>query len=832
MSVDQIENFVQGRLVAGVDATTTTFPVSDAANFPDPSDEDAGGSYRCIVYADSYVAASEDPDREIVEVTARDVDANELTVVRGKENTTAASHPTASNIYNAYTAAFRDDILAIFDDDSTQQLYVSTEGDDSNSGASRRDAFATISRALDEVRATRDQSLDASLPAPVRIRVDAGEYQVDNPLDIPRRTSLMGTDVRACQLFPKNPKVDFCHVDSMSHLWGLRFYDHQSPAFTVSFERVVAEADIVGGQLDSVDVYWSPKGYLEGDNDSVPEVVIDPPRDTSGTQAQAEVIINNGEVTDVTVTDPGSGYQTKPTVSIPAPEDEQPYIIASPYPLNCSTITGPFDENGDQIPRTAPLPYDTSDPEFFNPITQQQESYAAVDPEGAGGGMLIDGRLTFGRNSMTDNSNTPRSPIPSMVAAQFTQVNQGGPGHLVINDGFAQFVSMFTTYCTFGFKCKSGGLALISNSVCDFGIEGLVSEGKQRTPYTTGTVTQDYFSQVAAVSVEESGSGYTEANTDIVIDPPANGSDTATAEAVVDNGSVVGAIVTNQGSGYESVPDITVNGDGTDATVTLQMDKVASVTVENLDEFTQPGGNIITRRPEINSVIELNGRERTINSWSEDDGVYTINFRPGVFDVTGGTAAKFYQLSNINSGGHLFEFPGTGVTYNALPEYGGQIDLSQMTKEFGSGRTYHTSSDSFGNFYVGDQFEINQATGEVTLNTDQFNLSGLNSVGPFEINGVTRGVALREVSNRNDLVSNSGLPGNTVPTVRALREFFLARNRTVPNGGQDGEALVKQSADDRDADWQDVLTQSEFDSQIKVDGQPLDPSDTLNFKTN
>jgi len=80
-------------------------------------------------------------------------------------------------------------------------------------------------------------------------------------------------------------------------------------------------------------------------------------------------------------------------------------------------------------------------------------------------------------------------------------------------------------------------------------------------------------------------------------------------------------------------------------------------------------------------------------------------------------------------------------------------------------------------------------------------LSGLNAIGPFRVDGVLRGVQLNEVSNRSDLQSNSGLPGNTVPTISAVRSFFLNGNRTIPEAGFEGQVLSKNSDNDRDVDW-------------------------------
>jgi hypothetical protein len=65
-----------------------------------------------------------------------------------------------------------------------------------------------------------------------------------------------------------------------------------------------------------------------------------------------------------------------------------------------------------------------------------------------------------------------------MVSAQFTQVNTGGIGFHVLNDGYAQLVSMFSIFCDTGFLAESGGTASMGNCNVNFGNRGLKSNGR------------------------------------------------------------------------------------------------------------------------------------------------------------------------------------------------------------------------------------------------------------------------------------------------------------------------------------------------------------------
>jgi hypothetical protein len=96
-----------------------------------------------------------------------------------------------------------------------------------------------------------------------------------------------------------------------------------------------------------------------------------------------------------------------------------------------------------------------------------------VDQVGAMGGSLVDGA-----------SVSEKSPIQSFVYDAFTQVNQGGRGIHIINDGYAQLVSVFTIFCSTSVEVDGGGIASITNSNANFGNLCLVSKGYGKRKFT------------------------------------------------------------------------------------------------------------------------------------------------------------------------------------------------------------------------------------------------------------------------------------------------------------------------------------------------------------
>ena len=99
-----------------------------------------------------------------------------------------------------------------------------------------------------------------------------------------------------------------------------------------------------------------------------------------------------------------------------------------------------------------------------------------VDPIGSIGGALIDGGVI-----------SDRSPIQSFVFDAYTQLNQGGIGVKITNNGYAQLVSVFTIFCSNGVICNNGGIASITNSNCNFGDISLLAKGYGKRDFS-GTV--------------------------------------------------------------------------------------------------------------------------------------------------------------------------------------------------------------------------------------------------------------------------------------------------------------------------------------------------------
>jgi hypothetical protein len=170
---------------------------------------------------------------------------------------------------------------------------------------------------------------------------------------------------------------------------------------------------------------------------------------------------------------------------------------------------------------------------------------------------------------------------------------------------------------------------------------------------------------------------------------------------------------------------------------------------------------------------------------AEYGGTAEITVFPGIVSVETTQSAGLYNVSTISTSGHAFEYVGAGITYNALPFFGGTAIPEKEIIESNQGRVFAGGTvDQIGNFRVGNFFAVNALTGAITLNANEIDLSGLTSVGPFIRDGIPVGVELKEVSDNANLISSIGTQDfNTVPTQKAVSTYVENRYLNKLTGG-------------------------------------------------
>ena len=286
-------------------------------------------------------------------------------------------------------------------------------------------------------------------------------------------------------------------------------------------------------------------------------------------------------------------------------------VTTSPYVQNCTNMNGPWLNDGTEF-----IPFETVQIEGIEPsarpLTLDDNSSLPVEKQvninGGGGGILVDG-----------DKYDPASLVFSFVADAFTQISQGGIGFHITNFGYTQIVSCFSVFCSVGFLATKGGYLSISNSVSDFGTEGVVADGFYPIAYTTAVPTESYFSKVASVTLDFTGLGYTGIPT-VVFDPPLGaGGTTATGTAQVDftTGTVSAVSIIDGGSGYTEIPQVRFVGGGASVDATADVNLRTNSIIELAS---------LTDKPQTGSIIKFEGDEQYYYITSGDVTVNPFNY--------------------------------------------------------------------------------------------------------------------------------------------------------------------------------------------------------------
>ena len=556
-------------------------------------------------------------------------------------------------------------------------LYVNTAGKDTNSGRSDTSAFRTIKRAcakaLEISRAEGNANTaveqlignqqNGGIPVwgvgskQVNIFVRTGDYLEDNPIYLPPCCTIIGDNLRAVSVIPKNRRFDIFWVNHKCYIWGVTFRRHLKPSFGVAYP----EFRILNNQV--VSRYTSDQRVIEAKIAAVNDVdsgLYSPTRnglvDLQNLSSDIGDAVNDPfEVAFLNRYFQGlnNTFYTEDEFLENIPfyntfyynnEVRKPYVLTSPYPQGNSSIT-------------------------------QASTPGAND---AGGGVFIDGYKVDG-------------PIRSMVMDSYTQFNEGGPGIVITNNGYAQLVSTFTICCTEGVKCTNGGTCSINTSNCSFGLSGLVALGKSPNPTLIGKLSADITGLSDRIFIKDLGIRRSEHEENFRSDfQPYPGQ---VFQIVFSNGT--GQLsATNSGSFFTALSCTKI--EGTDA----------------LGYSSQ-------------LVLENNYSPITDSSIKNNDGS-DITIIPANSDV------YFYIRSTITTSAHTMEYIGTGtILLSAVPQKGGQTDTSTEAVFDDIGRVFFTSTNQFGDFRIGRDLTIVQATG--TIAGETFERSILQIVTPFTI---------------------------------------------------------------------------------------------------
>ena len=348
----------------------------------------------------------------------------------------------------------------------------------------------------------------------------------------------------------------------------------------------------------------------------------------------------------------------------------------------------------------------------------------------------------------------------SMLFHTYTAVHSDGLGIFLKANANAEMISTFTYYCQVGFAAIGGSKIRSLNSSNAYGEYAVYSAGFDAgETANTGTVKGIMLSYQGLVSgtfndgeLITGAGGATAYVINVQSEPkvlyiiPASGT-FQSGEVVTGAGGatvtlVAGAVTSNQ-SGRILVTQFASSADAGDSL-----------------QFATTDGNAY----QIQTVSSV-----TANNIAYHVLVFSTSRATPVASGVSVNVRKEFSLVRLT--GHDFLQVGTGGTdttnWPNNPTQNPNQTYQVMTNATDPGRVYYTATDELGNFYVGDQFQVNQATGNVTLDASAFDLSGLESLRLGSVGGLI-GASVNEFSTDGTLAQNSN---SKVPTQNAVKTY-------------------------------------------------------------
>ena len=375
------------------------------------------------------------------------------------------------------------------------------------------------------------------------------------------------------------------------------------------------------------------------------------------------------------------------------------------------------------------------------------------------------------------------SGYKTMLFHTYTAIHSDGLGIWAKDNGAAEVINCFTYYAQVGYTSTGGAQVRSLNSSNSYGEYGVFSKGYDSS---------ESANQGAVVGTILT---YTNVITPFVAGVQITGATSGATAYVINCQSEPKHIYIVQQSGtFQAGENVTGGG------VTATLDTGGSFA------GNQSGRILITTfgtAPDVGDSVQFattDGNAYQIQSLSSVTANSTT-YQVLVFSTSRATplpAATVIncrkRFSTVRLTGHDFLKIGTGdkTTTNwpgeptQPPSQADQI----ITNTTDPGRVYYVATDELGNFYVGDYFGVDQATGKVTLDSSAFDLKGLESLQLGSVGGLI-GAQINEFSTDGTFSQNSN---DKVPTQAATKTYVDSLSSVSGNFGIGGNLTTTGNA--------------------------------------
>jgi hypothetical protein len=601
--------------------------------------------------------------------------------VPGKRPTTnqILSGELAYNTYDGELTARRDrpgigtDVIRIGAGATvTNILYVTSDGNDTNTGRKLGDAKATIAGAIAE-----------STTGTV-IKVSAGTYIENNPLIIPKQVSIVGDSLREVSVSPLNVSEDLFYVSTGNYIAEMSYTGTLNPGKAIfAFNP-------------NIPVYNNQSPYIQNCTNFIPNSIgmkIDGSKSIGSTKSMVVDSYTQYNQGGIGVSITNEGYAQ--LVSLFTICNETAVFCGSGAACDLTNSNSSFGTFGLVSDGIGPLKYtgivtsaaaENADTFVLNLNVPTLGIQTAVYNNTVG-------IITI---TTTTNHNFNVGMGISIAGLEFTCPS--GPGIVTYPSGnYGYIFEVAAVGAANSFSAYVGTSTLPHT----YQSGGTVKTNVSR-PFDGQVIYFDelYFS-INGVTVGSGGTGYSQ-NVDITFSNPSEPwGIPATAVGEVVNGSVTSVEMVSNGRGYLTAPTVT---------------------------FSSPDVGINTATGTANLLPSY---YVISSSTPVSAGICTITITDNVpYAVGVGSTVPFFKQSRILASGHSLEYIGSGTNIaTALPSTGGVTIQENEIDMRNGGLVVFTSTDQSGNFRIGDGVVINQQTG--TISGTFYSKSLFSTMTPF-----------------------------------------------------------------------------------------------------
>ena len=386
-----------------------------------------------------------------------------------------------------------------------------------------------------------------------------------------------------------------------------------------------------------------------------------------------------------------------------------------------------------------------------SPITDKSPYIYNVTTFGDGAtGAVVDGSVHSSGNR-------------SMLFHTVTHIHSDGLGIWAKDNANAEIISGFTYYCQIGYTATGGSKIRSLNSSNSYGEFGVFSKGfdTQETA-NQGTVRGTMLTYTGTITGSfQNGEQIT------------GGTSGATAYIVNAQSEPKVLYIVSKSGTFQSNEVVTGGVSGATATLVagaVESNQSGRVLVTQFNTSADAGDSLQFATTDGNAYQIQSVSSVSANSIAYHVLVFSTSRATPI--PAGTTVNVRKEFSQVRLTGHDFLNVGTGGTDTTnWPNNPTQAKVQAnqvVTLPTDPGRVYYVATDEEGNFYVGDQFKVEQATGKATLDSSAFDLTGLESLQLGSIGGLI-GASVNEFSTDVTMSQNSD---NKVPTQAAVRGYI------------------------------------------------------------